>query len=46
MQIRAKHLVSAVRAAPSDRALAHFEDRLAFETDPADVHADLCRARR
>jgi rhodanese-related sulfurtransferase len=28
-------------AAPSDQAIAHFSARLAYETDPADVAADL-----
>lgn len=31
--------VSAVPAAPSDRALAHFASSFTFETDCADVHA-------
>ncbi|SFI85812.1 rhodanese-like domain-containing protein [Albimonas pacifica] len=33
--------VAAVPAAPSDRALAHFEALLAFETDCWDVHAAM-----
>lgn len=35
------HPVTDVPAAPPDRALAHFETLLAFETDCADVHAAL-----
>jgi rhodanese-related sulfurtransferase len=31
-------------AEPAD-ALRHFESRLAYETDPADVHADLGKGR-
>jgi rhodanese-related sulfurtransferase len=33
--------VTAVPAAPSDRALAHFESALSFETDCWDVHESL-----
>ena len=33
--------VRAVPAAPPEEAAAHFADRLRFETDCADVHADL-----
>jgi rhodanese-related sulfurtransferase len=33
--------VLSIPAAANDAALAHFADRLAFETDVSDVHADL-----
>ncbi|MDF2231318.1 rhodanese-like domain-containing protein [Albimonas sp. CAU 1670] len=38
--------VAAVPAAPSDRALAHFEAMLAFETDCWDVHASHAAGAR
>jgi rhodanese-related sulfurtransferase len=37
--------VTAVRAAPSDQALAHFEAALAFETDCWDVHDALSNGK-
>jgi rhodanese-related sulfurtransferase len=37
--------VTAVRAAPSDQALAHFEGALAFETDCWDVHDALSNGK-
>jgi rhodanese-related sulfurtransferase len=37
--------VSAVPAAPSDRALAHFSAAFAYETDCADVHAAFAVGR-
>lgn len=41
MPTRAKSQVVAVPAASPTTSAAHFADRLAFETDPADVHFDL-----
>ena len=38
---RTASVVAAIPAAPSAAAVAHFEARLAHETDCADVHADL-----
>ncbi len=39
--IRYKSMVSEVPAAPPEVARAHFEGKLAVETDPSDVHFDL-----
>jgi rhodanese-related sulfurtransferase len=39
--VRAGSRVAMVPPAPADAARAHFQDRLAFEADPADVAADL-----
>lgn len=41
MRTRAKSQVVAVPAALPEVATSHFADRLAFETDPADVHFDM-----
>jgi len=38
--------VAEVPAAPSDRALAHFQALLAFETDCWDVHASMAAGAR
>lgn len=41
MAIRYKSQVSMTPAAPSAEARAHFQDKLRFETDPADVYFDM-----
>lgn len=41
MTIQFKSQVSATSAADSETAQAHFQSKLQFETDPADVYFDL-----
>lgn len=41
MNIQYKSQVQRVPAAESEDAVVHFEGKLAYETDPADVHFDM-----